>query len=74
MNNPIIEKAIEIAGGTQQKLAECSGVSQATIHKLLTGKSSDMRGSTATRISSVTGIPVVDLLNKHANKKAGVIE
>lgn len=57
MNNSIIQKAIDIAG-SQNRLAELSGVSQAAIHKLLTGKSKSMNTKTLFGISRATGIPV----------------
>jgi transcriptional regulator with XRE-family HTH domain len=63
MKNKVIQKAIDICG-TQSKLAEDSGVSQATIHKLLTGKSKDMRGKTASGLSKATGIPISDFLTQ----------
>lgn len=63
MNNPIIEKAISIAG-TQEKLSELSGVSQATIHKLLVRKSKDMRSKTALGLSNAIGITVADFIEQ----------
>jgi DNA-binding Xre family transcriptional regulator len=61
MYNPIMVKAIEIAGG-QTKLAEQMGVSQASVHKLLTRKSQGMRLKTALMLSHATGISLNEII------------
>ena len=63
MKNPVIQKAIQIAG-TQDKLSIKSGVSQAAIHKLLTMKSRGMRLSTAKALSDATGIKLEDFVSQ----------
>ena len=63
MNNQIIQKAIDIAGG-QVKLAEKTGLSQATIHKLLTRKSKGMRLRTAILLSKATGISIEEIIKE----------
>lgn len=60
--NPIIEKAILICGN-QVKLADASGLSQPTIHKLLYKKSKNMSVRTASLLSKATGIDVYEFLN-----------
>ena len=62
MNNPIIEKAINRVG-TQQKLAELTGLSQAAIHKLLTKKTVNPSKNTIIALSRATGIPTNDFFN-----------
>ena len=62
MKNKIIEKSISIAG-SQAELARLSGVSQAAIHKLLTGKSKNMNVVTLKAISQATGIPIDEFVN-----------
>jgi len=59
--NPVIEKAILICGN-QVKLAKESGVSQATIHKLLYRKSKTMSVNTALRLEKATGISRISFL------------
>jgi DNA-binding transcriptional regulator YdaS (Cro superfamily) len=61
MNNPIMVKAIDIAGG-QTNLAKLMGVSQASIHKLLTRKSQGMRLKTALMLSHATGISLNEII------------
>ena len=62
--NQTIQKAIEIAGN-QQKLASLTGIRQASISKLLMGKSKDIRLSTAQRISEVTGISLQEISDSY---------
>lgn len=61
MKNELIEKAIAISG-SQKKLAETIGVSQAAIHKLLTRKNNGMRLTTLMGLSKVTGISVEEII------------
>jgi DNA-binding Xre family transcriptional regulator len=61
MNNPIMVKAIDLAGG-QTKLAELMGMSQTAIHKLLKRKSQGMRLKTAVLLSHATGISLNEII------------
>ena len=60
--NTVIKKAIAVCGG-QVPLAKKANLSQAAIHKLLTGKSIDMRVSTAKKLSEASGIPISEFLS-----------
>lgn len=62
MYKDLIAKAIKIAGG-QLQLANQVGISQAAVHKLLSGKSKDMKLSTAKAISKATGISIEEFFN-----------
>jgi len=61
MNKNVIQQAIEKTG-SQNALAKKSGISQSAINKLLHGKSSDMRISTAKRLAKASGIPIEQFL------------
>ena len=64
MKNKTIEKAIHLVGG-QINLAAAVGISQTSIHKLLTYKSKEMRFSTALRISEATGISLQEIADSY---------
>ena len=49
-----IKDAIKLAGGTQAKLAEASGLSQQYISKLLAGKTTNLSLDAAVRICRAT--------------------
>ncbi|MGI9212961.1 MAG: helix-turn-helix domain-containing protein [Methylococcaceae bacterium] len=61
MKNKAVEKAIKNAGG-QSSLSKASGISQAAIHKLLTGKTLDMRVGTAKALSKASGVPIEEFI------------
>jgi transcriptional regulator with XRE-family HTH domain len=52
-----IDLAIRIAGGTQDKLAKKTGLTQPCISKLFTGKSRRMGFDTVEKIHKELGIP-----------------
>lgn len=62
MKKSIIHRCIDIAGNTN-RLHKISGVSQAALFKLETGKSKEMRLSTIKKLSKATGIPIAEFLN-----------
>lgn len=51
----LIQKAIDIAGGRQEDLAEAIGISQSAVHKLLKGKSHQAGPGTAREIEEWSG-------------------
>lgn len=51
----------EEIGMSQEKLSEKSGVSRATVHMIETGKASDVKIETLSKIANALGHPISDL-------------
>ncbi|MGZ3767920.1 MAG: helix-turn-helix domain-containing protein [Mucilaginibacter sp.] len=62
MKKSIYQRCLDIAGNTN-RLHKISGVSQAALHKVETGKTKEMRLCNIKKLSKATGIPVAEFID-----------